>query len=286
LQPKRHGSQDYQFQRLFAAGEVYISAIIDTLTAQAYYNPHIVTILQQILVGKSEVNKSLFERELEKLYGDKIQQGNIWQIPVPEEMVNKSFEKLFSFLLDRQLLTLGLYRLPGANDNKYPYVYSNPDPKLPITMRDRVFVLGKNIPRDLIIDYNLDGDVLESLGDKSGLGAHTVRNVNARQDFYGHKQSLDKQGRESHQECEFSGENSPLVHQKSIGENDPLVKDSMNHMRMGGLSGLMQTEEYTKEPEKETLSSIEFMKRVVEVLDARVDKIDQQVKNNVRMLEN
>jgi hypothetical protein len=36
----------HQFSTLFAAGEVYISAIIDTLTAQAFYNPSIVTILQ------------------------------------------------------------------------------------------------------------------------------------------------------------------------------------------------------------------------------------------------
>lgn len=38
---------------MYTAGEVYISSIIDTLTAQACYNPHIVTILQQILVGRS-----------------------------------------------------------------------------------------------------------------------------------------------------------------------------------------------------------------------------------------
>jgi hypothetical protein len=39
-------SVEYQYSTLFAAGEVYISAIIDTLTAQAFYNPNIVTILQ------------------------------------------------------------------------------------------------------------------------------------------------------------------------------------------------------------------------------------------------
>jgi len=33
------------YQSLYCAGKVYISTIIDTLTAQAYYNPHIVTVL-------------------------------------------------------------------------------------------------------------------------------------------------------------------------------------------------------------------------------------------------
>jgi len=37
---------DHNYDILFTAGEVYISAIIDTLTAQAFYNPNIVTILQ------------------------------------------------------------------------------------------------------------------------------------------------------------------------------------------------------------------------------------------------
>ena len=51
LLPKSDAKLDYKFSTLFAAGEVYISAIIDTLTCQAYYNQHIVTILRQILLG-------------------------------------------------------------------------------------------------------------------------------------------------------------------------------------------------------------------------------------------
>jgi hypothetical protein len=54
-------------------------------------------------------------------------------------------------------VTLGLYRLSGATDNQYPYVYTNPSQnrktKLIVTQKDRVFVLGKDIPKELIIDY-------------------------------------------------------------------------------------------------------------------------------------
>lgn len=31
---------------------------------------------------------------------------------VPEECVNKTFDRLFKFLLERNLIALGLYRLP------------------------------------------------------------------------------------------------------------------------------------------------------------------------------
>jgi len=50
------------------------------------------------------------------------------------------------------LVSIALYRLPGATDNRHPYCYTNPDPKTVITYKDRVFVLGKEIPNDLIID--------------------------------------------------------------------------------------------------------------------------------------
>lgn len=55
---------EFCYSTLFAAGEVYISSIIDTLTAQAFYNPNIVTILQQILVGRSETSHVDFEKQV------------------------------------------------------------------------------------------------------------------------------------------------------------------------------------------------------------------------------
>lgn len=139
---------------MYTAGEVYISSIIDTLTAQSCYNPSIVTILQQILVGRSEGNSNPLEDFLEDRFKDEFVQSNIWQIPVPEEMINKTYDKLFKFLLEKQLVALGLYRLPGATDNQYPYVCTNPTPTINIMMRDRVFVLGHRIPRELIVENN------------------------------------------------------------------------------------------------------------------------------------
>ena len=34
-----------------AAGHVYSSSVIDTLLAQAYYNPHVITILRLLIAG-------------------------------------------------------------------------------------------------------------------------------------------------------------------------------------------------------------------------------------------
>jgi hypothetical protein len=77
---------------------------------------------------------------------------------MPEEMYGKTFDKLFKFLLDKGLVSLGLYRLVGAQDNfTHPYVFTNPGAKTICTPKDRVFVLGKEIPKDFIINFSKKG---------------------------------------------------------------------------------------------------------------------------------
>lgn len=63
--------------------------------------------------------------------------------------MGKSFEFLFMTLLKKKLICMALYRLRGATDNEYPYVYTNPDSTTLISHRDRAFVLGIEIPDDL-----------------------------------------------------------------------------------------------------------------------------------------
>lgn len=99
------------------------------------------------------------------------------------------------------MVSLGLYRLAGASDNNYSYVYSNPSlnrkTKLIVTQRDRVFVLGKDIPKELIIDYSIKSNnkpdtngISEEQNEKrfGKEGATSVKN----KDFYGNKQNMDE----------------------------------------------------------------------------------------------
>ena len=102
----------YYLSSLYAAGEVYISALIDTLTCQSYFNPYIVTILQQILKGSSEEDDEQL-RDMMMAHPD-LTQSNLWQIPVPENCVGKPFDHLFMNLLKKKLICISLYRLKGA----------------------------------------------------------------------------------------------------------------------------------------------------------------------------
>ena len=76
-------------------------------------------------------------------------QSNLWQIPVPEVCVSENFEFLFKELLKKKLICMALYRLRGASDNDYPYVYTNPAKDTIINHRYRAFVLGIEIPEEL-----------------------------------------------------------------------------------------------------------------------------------------
>lgn len=159
---------DYHFSTLYAAGEVYISAIIDTLTCQSYFNRYIVTILQQILKGTSEEDDEQMN-DIMKAHPD-LEQSILWQIPVPQECVNKTFEDLFHYLLKKKLICMALYRLRNATDNDYPYVYTNPEPDTIVNHRDRAFVLGIEVADDLQGDkYEmLEKEQEVELGSKKG----------------------------------------------------------------------------------------------------------------------
>lgn len=64
LMPNDRKCSDFIKSPLYAAGEVYSSAIIDTLTCQSYYNQHIVTILQQILNGGADEDDDFIKQAM------------------------------------------------------------------------------------------------------------------------------------------------------------------------------------------------------------------------------
>ena len=166
LMPTDKKCDDLIKSPLYAAGEVYSSAIIDTLTCQSYYNQHIVTILQQILNGGADEDDDAVNQAM-KAHPDLLQ-SNLWQIPVPENCIGKTFEQLFNALLDRKLVTMALYRLRrgGSSGNESPYVVTNPNPETLITHRDKAFVLGIEIPIDL------QGDIYEMMEKRGSLQLH------------------------------------------------------------------------------------------------------------------
>lgn len=159
--PDFRNNKTFETTSLFASGEVYISSIIDTLTCQAYYNPHIVTVLHQLLTGgKNNLNPGI------KGVCDNVglKQSNLWQIPIPEEFINKEFVDLYVYLAEEaNIIALGLYRLSGAQDNESAYVYTNPEKNTRLSHRDKVFVLGIENLNSFLSKHNLNKSQKDSI---------------------------------------------------------------------------------------------------------------------------
>ncbi len=94
--------------------------------------------------------------------------------------MNQTFDKLFKYLIEKSLIAIALYRLPGATDNRHPYCYSNPDMKTIITNKDRVFVLGREIPNDLIIDVKRNSGKNRAATASTADGGGNSRRVDVR----------------------------------------------------------------------------------------------------------
>lgn len=64
---------------------------------------------------------------------------------------------MFNYLsLERSLIPIALYRLPKSLDNQFPYTFTNPPEDIKLTHRDKVFVLGSEIPKDLLGNMKQD----------------------------------------------------------------------------------------------------------------------------------
>ena len=171
----------YNITSVFSSGEVYINSIIDSLTAQAYYNKHIVTIIHQLLTGGKNSGNSTIKKICEDVG---LKSSNFWQTDIPEKFINKTFGELYDEFCENNLVILGMYRLPGARDNNTGYIYTKPKPQTKITHRDKVFVLATNAGlKNYFTDDIINGNVKEvDLEDE---------NYNDSRDFY---KDLDDKG--------------------------------------------------------------------------------------------
>ena len=144
-----HGAISYAKTSVFSSGEVYVSSLIDTLTCQAYYNKHIITIIGQLINGgRNSLNHNL--SYICQNVG--LKSSNLWHMDIPTKFINKTFLELFTSFCEKGIIALGLYRLPGARDNNHAYVYTKPNPDIILTHRDKIFVLTLNFVKNYVFD--------------------------------------------------------------------------------------------------------------------------------------
>jgi acetyl-CoA C-acetyltransferase/potassium large conductance calcium-activated channel subfamily M alpha protein 1 len=60
------------------------------------------------------------------------------------------------------VLPLGLYRMPGARDNKHPFVYTHPARDTRLSHNDRIFLLAAETPDQLFVGDALVADTSDA----------------------------------------------------------------------------------------------------------------------------
>lgn len=122
---------------LFAAGRVYYSSVLDSLLAQAFFNPGMLRLLNQMLkptpaaAGASSGSEGVVR-------------GHIVQLPIPAGYSGSAYGELFEAMLAEGRVCLGLYREAGHQGCPLPYVYTNPTPESVVNAGDRIFALDAN----------------------------------------------------------------------------------------------------------------------------------------------
>jgi len=137
----------------YAAGQVYASSCLDTMLVQSFFNPNVVTLIEQLLSGcvYSMAARDIFS-----------------------EFEGITCAHLLRALLEVDLVLLGLYR---KSANRLRYVISNPQPGNAVQADDMIIVLesprkygtvptGKPIPRT--------ANTYESVYPADSVGAQSV----------------------------------------------------------------------------------------------------------------
>ena len=236
LKKFNHDEINYINTSVFSSGEVYVGSLIDTLTCQAYYNKHIVTIIGQLLTGgRNSLNHNL----LYICQNVGLKSSNLWHMDIPTKFINKTFLELFTSFCDKGIIALGLYRLPGARDNNHPYVYTKPDPNTILTHRDKIFVLSINFVKNYVFDKE-DEDLM-----------------NAEEYMNNYKNKLNDDDSQSYENNENYYEFSSPIMEDGIeqGKYNPLkfIEDTLNDMEKS-VQDLKQLLSNTKKNVQESIT--------------------------------
>ena len=106
-----HSEKKFSKKELIAAGRILHADMVDRLTAQAYYNPQIITLTNLLLSsdGESGMGRDFVTKAVFKQLG--IRKNALIQVEVPEAFVHKTYRELFlHFAVQDNMIALGLYR--------------------------------------------------------------------------------------------------------------------------------------------------------------------------------
>ena len=142
----------FWLNQAFISGELYINSMLDTLICQAFYNPYIVNIIGQLILGEpafkfpeettNELNKDKLLCSSLNLYKvkellEKYKYENVEENMEPNKI---TFKLLLEFLIDKNKVPIGILRNLD-NINKFVFLAPDPDTNIDID-KDEVYIIS------------------------------------------------------------------------------------------------------------------------------------------------
>ncbi len=148
--------QGYRLSDQFAVGEIYTSSMLDTLMCQSFYNPYILNVLQQFILGSAASNYS--QEVLKNLSDRKITQSTLYLLNIFEELDkfgNKDLPKkmnfgvIFNKFAEKNMVAIGIFRNLKVSDTRNSktekYVFMCPPRNTEVWIEnDRIYVLASS----------------------------------------------------------------------------------------------------------------------------------------------
>ena len=225
---KSENLEKYGFwlNQAFSSGELYINNMLDTLICQAFYNPYIVNIISQLILGESSFKFP--EEIMNKLNRDKLLKSSLNLYKVKELMENYKFESndnndnsieknkisfnlLFQYLLDKNILPIGILR---NFDGIHKFVFLAPEESTEINIeKDEIYVLSskevsglENINKDYYEKYSIE----------------LIEKTNAR--FNELTEKMEKDNKEMHHKLKKDINIKELIHITRTSLRDNFIK--------------------------------------------------------------
>ena len=149
---------NFWLYKAFSSGEIYIQSMLDTLICQAFYNPYILNIISQLMLGESAFKFSIeISNRLNKLKYLK-SSLNLYKIDFllkifkyskeeEEQTPEITFKSLFEFLIEKKMIAIAILRY--ESETKHKFVFMAPPQDIIINKDfDEVYVIsseeGKN----------------------------------------------------------------------------------------------------------------------------------------------
>ena len=149
-------SQDYRLSEQFAVGEIYNNSMLDTLMCQAFYNPYITKLIQQLILGSAMYSYS--NDEIKVMQDKKISHSTLYLLNIHEEMekYNRTssnkimpYEEIFNFFNQKNMVPIGIYKgskREATSNTKIwmnKYVFLMPDKRAMINIEtNKIYVLA------------------------------------------------------------------------------------------------------------------------------------------------